>query len=1006
MFDKYTAHGSAFLFVSKEEENLEVFLDAFNTWAEGTKCESVLFTSDKTVLPLALYKIASAKTPVALCSTYEDLLVPLPERHVFLSAVREVRAGDTIGRGALIDFLHNAGYTRVDFTEAHGEFAVRGSVLDIFCLNEDHPLRLYFSGNKIETISAFEIDTQEPRGFKDSALIIPLTFTHTPHTLHDYFNASVIFDEPDDETGADLVFPTLPSAVDAGLRANIKFNANMALVKKEISSLKEQGYNITIYCLNRGELDRMTEMFVAEGISKVNFKIAPVTQGFYDVNKKIAHITSSEILNRQYRTSTLVKNFDIEGTKRVHFKDLVAGDYIVHQTHGIGKYLGLKVLEGDTPTDCLLVEFKKGSRLYVPVQDFTKVQKYIGLKGKAPSLSSLGGVTWKETKQRVKENARQNAEEILKFEAERAASAAPALEGDSHIESEFAASFPYVETPDQEQAITEILEDLTKQKSMERVLVGDVGFGKTEVAMRAALRSALSGTQTLVLVPTTVLAAQHYKTFSKRLAGFPVQVDMLCRFQTKFEQKIVVDKINDGRAEIVVGTHRLLSKDINCKNLGLVIIDEEHRFGVKQKEKIKAKCKGVHTLFLSATPIPRTLNQSLSSLKDLSVIETPPQGRMPIKTVVMPWNEEVCANAVRQEIARGGQIFYVYNRVQTMATRMAFLQGLVPEAKICMAHGQMKETDLEQALWDFYNKKYDILLASTIIENGLDVTNANTLIIEQAQDFGLAQMYQLRGRIGRGDKKAFCYLFHPDWLFKEKKEKEDSYEELLAFTKKRKDEKDPTEEAKKRLSALSEFSELGSGFKLALRDMEIRGAGELLGVKQHGFASEVGLSMYVDLVANEVKKLKGIPVERKINATVNVPFAAFIPPDYLPDDNERLRYYKELMNADENKTVKILDRLAAFCGPLPEEVKMLARVTLMSYNAGLKNIRHVEITKEFAEIYFVKHAKLPDGMTNKLFEKYGANNIKFLPNPKGDGLRIKNLTSDAVVFVESVLKFL
>lgn len=1012
LFSRFTEKGQSFAFFSREEENLEVFLDALVTWADGRAVMPVLLTPEPGALATALYEIATAKTPLAVCATYDMFLTPLPDRGSFLSKVKTLRATDVFGRGMLIDLLVSLGYKRVDFTETHGEFAVRGSVVDVFCPGDEYPSRLYFSGSTIETVSSFEIDTQNTRGHKDGVVILPLEFGEAEGKLADWVGGAYVFDEPGPEEEVNLpedalIIPTLPTgAHDAGLKANIKFNANMALLKKEVDSLSRQGYKIIIYCLNRGEQDRMVELLSGEGVKNVELKIAPVTQGFYDVNKKLAYITSSEILNRAYHTSTLVKNFDIEGTKRVHFKDLVAGDYIVHHTHGIGRYLGLKVLDGDVPTDCLLVEFRKGSRLYVPVADFTKVQKYIGLKGRAPTLSSLGGVTWRETKQRVKENARQNAEEILRFEAERLANPAMALTGDEHVEREFADSFPYSETPDQTAAIADILQNLTSQRPMERVLVGDVGFGKTEVAMRAALRAAMSGAQTLLLVPTTVLAAQHYKTFSARLAGFPVRVEMMSRFQTKAEQKIVLEKIKAGSADIVVGTHRLLSKDVNFKTLGLVIIDEEHRFGVKQKEKIKAKSKGVHTLFLSATPIPRTLNQSLSSLKDLSVIETPPQGRMPIKTVLMPWNQDVCAHAVRQEIARGGQIFYVYNRVKTMETRLSYLQGLVPEAKICMAHGQMKEGDLEQALWDFYNKKYDILLASTIIENGLDVTNANTLIIEQAQDFGLAQMYQLRGRIGRGDKKAYCYLFHPDWLFKDKDApKEDTYEELLAFTKKTK-EKDPTEEAKKRLSALTEFSELGSGFKLALRDMEIRGAGELLGVKQHGFASEVGLSMYVDLVSAEVKKLKGIPVERKLKATVNVPFAAFIPPEYLPDDNERLRFYKELMDADAAKTTKILERMADFCGPLPQEVKMLARVTLMSYKAGQKQVRHVEVTKDFVEIFFIKHAKLKEGAVSAVIDKYGVEHIKFLPSPKGDGLRIDVRAADPVAFAESALEFL
>ena len=483
----------------------------------------------------------------------------------------------------------------------------------------------------------------------------------------------------------------------------------------------------------------------------------------------------------RYNAARVIKHFDIEGAKRVRFKELQAGDYVVHQEHGIGRYLGLEVMDKEeNPTDCLIIEYRRGSRLYVPMYDFKKVQKYIGAGGKRPTLSVLGGATWKDVKNRVKEEAQKAAKEILKLEALRQATPAPEITGDERIEQEFADSFPYVLTPGQEQAIRETLHDLDLAKPMDRVLVGDVGFGKTEVAMRAALKVALSGKQVMLLVPTTILADQHYKTFSKRLAGFPVVVRMLCRFQTAKEQKAVIEELKNGICDIIIGTHRLMSKDIRFKQLGLVIIDEEHRFGVKQKEKIRAMSAGVHSLMLSATPIPRTLNQSLASLRDISLIDTPPRGRTPIKTVVTAWNNDLAAAAITQELARGGQIYYVYNSVQSMESRYLFLKQLVPQARICMAHGQMNEKELEQTLWDFNKGKYDILLASTIIESGIDITNANTLIVEHAQNFGLAQLYQLRGRIGRGSTKAYCYLFHPDWLLKKPAEQEDNFSDLAA----------------------------------------------------------------------------------------------------------------------------------------------------------------------------------------------------------------------------------
>ena len=481
----------------------------------------------------------------------------------------------------------------------------------------------------------------------------------------------------------------------------------MALLDREVSNLTKQDVRVTVCCLNRGELDRLGELMTDyPHLRRVPMKISPLTQGFYSLQDKFAYITSCEILNRQYNASSIIKNFEVEGAKRVRFKELQPGDYVVHQNHGIGKYLGLEILDKEeNPTDCLIIEYRRGSKLYVPMYDFKKVQKYIGAGGKAPTLSALGGIAWKDIKKRVKEDAQKTAKEILKLEALRQATPAPEVPGDERIEQEFADSFPYILTPGQEQAIEDTLHDLTLPKPMDRVLVGDVGFGKTEVAMRAALRVALSGKQVMLLVPTTILAAQHYKTFSKRLAGFPVNVQMLCRFQTKKEQKEVVEQIKSGVCDIVIGTHRLMSKDISFREMGLVIIDEEHRFGVKQKEKIKAKSTGVHTLMLSATPIPRTLNQSLSSLRDISLIDTPPRGRTPIKTVVTAWNNELAAAAITQELARGGQIYYVYNSVQSMESRYLFLKKLVPEAKICMAHGKWTRTS--------WNKHCGILTTAT-----------------------------------------------------------------------------------------------------------------------------------------------------------------------------------------------------------------------------------------------------------------------------------------------------
>lgn len=949
--------------------------------------------------------------------SYDDLATPLPTREEFKKRTRIFRRADTLHRQDLLDVLESAGYTRDDYAEMPGQYAARGSVVDIFCLHQSDPLRLYFAGNRIEAINAFDVDTQNLKQMQDEALILPLSFEQEPATLADYVKgAFYIADDPGEDfdislyPGIDIIRP-LPAAdaTDCQLQANLVFSGNKNLLAQEVTRLLEKRFHVVITCLNRGELDRVSELLEDFEIFKhTEFKISPLTCGFVDSINHIAFITSNEILNRHFSVTRVLKHFDVEHAKRVRFKELQPGDYVVHRDYGIGRYEGLEIMnQAENPTDCLKIEYRRGSRIYVPMYDFKKVQKYISAGGKRPTLAVLGGTSWKEAKKHVREEAQKAAKEILKLEALRQATPAPVIMGDTRLEKEFADSFPYVLTAGQEKAIIDTLHDLDLPKPMDRVLVGDVGFGKTEVAMRAAMKVALSGKQVMVLVPTTILADQHYKTFTKRMAGFPVNIRMLCRFQTTKEQKTVIAELKNGLCDIIIGTHRLLSKDISFKDLGMVIIDEEHRFGVKQKEKIRSISAGVHSLMLSATPIPRTLNQSLSSLRDISLIDTPPRGRTSIKTIVTAWNDELAAAAINQELARKGQVYYVYNSVRDMQERLTFLRELVPQARICMAHGQMNEKELEQTLWDFNQGKYDVLLASTIIESGIDITNANTLIVEDAQNFGLAQLYQLRGRIGRGNQKAYCYLFHPDWLFKKSAEEETSYAQLAAVRWNPRPAKDPTADAKERLAALMEFGELGSGFRLALRDMEIRGAGELLGLKQHGYVNEVGLTLYCDLVASEVKKLKGQVSQRQLQAKVNLPLPAYIPPDYLPDEAERLKIYKQLISADATQTRAILVHLAQQCGPAPQELNNLVQVIALSNQAGALGIYELDWLDSAIELQFTKHVEIPITLPEQLLAQYGPQNTQFLHSKNGYGLRIAcSADIKPLIFAQDLLLFL
>lgn len=984
-------------FACNTEEELEIFEAAYKTFApQNSAYRFISIYEDNFSLYSALENFLNSKQPLFVATTYANLKQEIAGKKDFSAQVLRIKKGQEINRTELLNTLNKLNYKRADFAESPADYAVRGSVLDIFPINAQKPCRLYFRANKVEQISAFDLDTQNTLESLEEMLILPFEFDVKPSTLSRWLkDFDAYFYEPSAKSleenktqNEPQILTALPSkdGQDSFLRAPLDFKANFALFDTEIFTLNKKNIKTTFFCLNKGEAERLAEVFQDyDALKTLPITVAPLQEGFYSTKENFAFFTSSQLLKHSYKQTNFAEKFDKTYSKHVRFKDLQKGDYVVHQEHGIGRYGGLITLDQDgLPLDCLLIEFKGSQKLYVPLHDFRKVQKYIGLKGRAPKISSLNTSTWNEVKKHVKEDAQKVAKEILQAAALRSAHKADILLGNEHLEREFADSFPYQETADQTQAIAEIMQDLNKDTPMDRVLVGDVGFGKTEVAIRAALRAVLSDKQVLVLVPTTVLASQHFKTFKERLRAYPINIEMLSRFQTKTEQKTIVENIKKGQVDIVIGTHRLLSKDVVFKDLGLCIVDEEHRFGVKQKEKIKAKSVGVHTLMLSATPIPRTLNQSLSALRQMSIIQTAPQGRMPIKTFLCAYEDSIVTNAVREELARGGQVFYLFNTVATMEEKREYLQKLMPEIKIICAHGQMPEQELEKTLWDFYNKKYDVLLCSTIVESGLDVTNANTLIVENPQNFGLAQLYQLRGRIGRGNKKAYCYLLAPAWILN-KREEEFAPEDFYFGRKKN---KEPSyAEAQKRLSALMEFSELGSGFKLALRDLEIRGGGDLLGIRQHGYVNAVGLSLYCDLVANEVKKLRGEVITRKMFATVNLGLPAFIAPDYLPSDEERLRFYKEFLDADAETKQKLKKKIEDLCGPAPQELLNLIEIMQISADGGELKIRAIEAGPKFYDFYFARNAKIPADALPKIMNAFNGK-MEFLSSQSGDGFRI------------------
>ena len=905
-------------------------------------------------------------------------------------------------RSAAIDLFIKAGYERVSFVEEKGEFAARGSVLDFYAPGFDKPVRLFFSDNKLESIRYFEIDTQHTSDFLTDVTVPPNKFGGPGKPLSHYSQGWKRFIDAAANTGWPLpgefyCFGSRPGGdaegdVDLGAVSNLNFNSDIALLAGELRRLKKAGVHTTLFCINRGETERLAESLADAGAGGlVTLSTGYIEEGFVHVPSGTAVITSSELFRRRYRfdpASIKPKN------KFFKWTDLKVGDFIVHEDYGVGRYLGIKKAyfrnaygEQVEDSDCLYLEYARGDKLLVPLHDFSRVQKYISSEGKAPRLSHMDTKTWTEMKTRVKKEVEELALDILKLEAERAALKTAALPHGGHLEDEFGASFPFDETPDQARAIAEVLEDLSKELPMNRLVAGDVGFGKTEVAMRAAMRAVANGRQAAVLVPTTILADQHYRNFSKRFAGFPVNIRVISRFVPPAEQRKILQDLQKGRIDIIVGTHRLLQADVKFAELGVMIADEEHRFGVKDKDRIKAASKGVHCLLMSATPIPRTLYQSLSSLKSMSVIESAPVGRQAISTFVRPFTEKGAAEAVTYELARGGQVYYVHNRVETIDSRAAYLKRLMPELRVAVIHGQMKAEAVEKHMWDFLNRKYDVLMATTIIESGIDIPTVNTLIVENAHEMGLAQLYQLRGRIGREKQKAYCYLYFPGWM-KRGAAKLMKKAELISAGSPDGEQKEISEIAVKRLSALEEFTELGSGFRLAMRDLEIRGAGELLGVRQHGFINSIGLEMYIKLLNGEIDRIKGRAEARELpEPKIDILAPAFIPEDYVGDDMERLNFYKKLLNAKESELQAILKGFEDISGPAPEPLKNLVEIIRLKKRLAKKSVRSVTQKDDELEIYFLPGAKVEAGAIAGWRKAFG-NRLAFLPSKAGDGIRI------------------
>jgi len=953
------------------------------------------------------------ETPPIIVTSVRSLMTRTLPRRDFLKACKKLSVGQNSQPDGLMREWARIGYQRVNTVLEPGQFSGRGGILDVWAPTELNPVRLDFFGDEIETLRSFDPATQRTLEKLDSILITParefladtteseaqLSEFHIPllhgqpASLLDYLPqktlvlvddlslVDVMANEVEEQAlkfrqesiregtlSADFPVPYMPwselhDAMDEFVHLELGHSTYVPLQDGEedlvshfghderfggrlkpfidyLAPIVEAGEQVFIVSRQAQRLKELwSEHYPTSEPANLEFAEASLSEGFTLKDQSLITIhliTDSEVFGWE-RPQPRTRLRQTADTPESLYADLQAGDYVVHVDHGIGRFAGLiqRQLDGHE-REYLTVEYERGDILYVPVHQADRLTRYVGADGGKPTLDNLGGQAWAETKARVKEAVQKVAEDLLDLYARRQVVEGFSFAEDTQWQKELEDSFPYVETEDQKRAIVDIKRDMERARPMDRLLCGDVGYGKTEVALRAAFKAVMSGRQVAVLVPTTVLAQQHFETFSQRLAAFPVKVEMLSRFRTPREQTEILHQLSVGEVDIIIGTHRLISSDVVFKDLGLVVIDEEQRFGVTHKEHLKKLRTEVDVLTLTATPIPRTLYMALTGVRDISNLNTPPEERLPIVTHVGPYSPRLVRQAILRELERGGQIFFVHNRVQTIEAMRAHLAQLVPEARVDIGHGQMAENQLSAVMHRFGNREVDILLSTTIIESGLDIPNANTLIVDRADTFGLAQLYQLRGRVGRGAMRAYAYFFRHNKM-------------------------SPTQEGQQRLEVIAENTQLGAGYSIAMRDLEIRGAGELLGTRQHGFIQSVGFHLYTRMLADAVRRLRRIATDvlkvesgkldtafstfnlpLSIPVNVDLPLAVGIPASYISDQDLRLRLYRRIADLrDETELDALGSEFRDRFGQLPEMVQNLfyqIRVKLRAEKVGLSSV--------------------------------------------------------------------
>ena len=971
--------------------------------------------------------------PVVVIATIEEATQYVVSPQYVISQSVHLEVSQSIERDELLEKLVKIGYERVGQVEQRGHFSVRGDIFDIFPVNSDDPIRMEFFGDEIDTMRHFSVDTQRSIETVDSYTVTPffLTSDDADSTLLSYAkDGLIIYDEPvriqealkkflkEDATHRKqhCEWSELQRSVEAKIevaftfmqqrsiglagfypigiqgKTMTSFERQIPLLMDEIKQWQKLGNQVVLVINNLQRREGIEKALHGDGIpyklceswdfepNTVHVMQGLLTDGFELPHSRLVVVVEGNIYGQQKRK---LRNKPKKGQEINYFTDLSVGDYVVHSMHGIGKYVGLKTIETEgIHRDYIEIAYAGTDRLYLPASNLDQLQKYIGNEGDVPRIHKMGGSDWRKAVTKAQKSIDDLADKLVELYAKREITEGFAFLPDQPWQQEFEDAFPYEETEDQLQATREIKESMERPTPMDRLLAGDVGFGKTEVAMRAIFKAVVSGKQVAVLVPTTVLAQQHYQTFFNRFNPFGVKVDVLNRFRSTAEKKEVLKGVENGSIDILIGTHSLLNKKVKFKDLGFLVVDEEQRFGVAQKEKWKEWANNIDVLTLSATPIPRTLHMSLVGVREMSVISTPPEDRLPVQTYVVEYDMNLIADAIKRELARGGQVYFVYNRVASINHMGELLEQALPDLRYAVAHGQMTGRQIEEIMTDFYEGHYDVLLSTSIIETGLDIPNANTIIIYDADRLGLSQLYQMRGRVGRSRRRAYAYfMYRPDKML--------------------------SEAAEKRLKAIEEFTELGAGFKLAMRDLEIRGAGNLLGSQQHGNIASVGFGMYVSMLEEAIAKAQNKEVVKEVvpDPAIDLEIDAFIDDAYIKDSARKISVYQRMLQVKNKAQLDDLtDELIDRFGTPTDPVDRLLRIAQIKEQARLLGIKSIVRRDSQLIIHWQDDSKMADwdmgAVREDLWKK-----MKFMDTkPASLYISLNGLKGSILTITEAVMK--